>query len=458
MDFSMRLSDIIAPFNNDNNWFFAQPHSRGDTYLMCGLMEAFRQRRPNSQVNVIVKESHKPIAEMFEKHIERIIVVPDNELMPMCLTGTQRVLAANVPIALHPHFLYDGCLDRLTMLDGFSDKEMYAHLLGLPLGASLSTPVLKDEWKQLASNIANTTGIVPGKTVILIPDANSFPSPSLVFWTQLSERLARMGWTVITNLFGSNNQRRFVAFPGSIGIAPPLTVLLALADIAGWVISVPTGSLAILFMAQIKCKKTVIAVGPAPGETMEYNQNFGMRSAYPFASQRKCDGLDYEAQEFELSGNSDYARAIEDIAASSYASLDNFRPSSRGMVPLTCPCSPGDLLDRISILEIKNERLQDKNQLHYVKRELLHLRAIVARIGWGEAAKQLISDLKRENVIGWEGIDEVYGLLDTETGLRDLVTMKKKYRELRDANIRRSKLKHAANDLLGSVIKEEKNY
>lgn len=449
------------------DWTFIQPYGTADTYLMCALMEAFTKKNPGT-VMVVVKQSHKPIAEMFDRWIARIVTVPDSELLEMARRCYHcRFVAPKTPVVLHPHFLGDGRIDALTTLEGFADKDMYAHLLALPRGISLPAPEIKEEWVQEAVSLAQKIGLVRDRTVILVPDANSYPSPSTTFWTELSQKLSNVGWTVVTNLWGNNRQKRLVPFAGSTGISPPLELLLPLAEYCGWVVSTLTGSLALLYMAQVPCKKTVIGIGPEPGQEQRYNDNFSLRHAFPYASQRKCDGFDHEAQEVMLySSENNRAEVINDIVYGHYADHGSECPSTLPMVPLFIPTSPGDLFDRISVLQIKRERITSREALHYVKRELLHLESVVART-WPlpsqqEMANQFIKTLKAENIIGWEGIDYVYDRLEHDNWLwgdaRMALEMINKYRELRDSNKRRAVAKRAANVAFGSSIMEMKTY
>lgn len=447
------------------DWTFIQPYGTADTYLMCALMEAWTKEVPGT-VMVVVKQSHKPIAEMFSRWLSRIVSVPDGELLEMARRCQRyRSVVPKTPVVLHPHFLGDGRIDALTTLEGFADKDMYAHLLALPRGISLPAPEIKAEWEQEAVSLAQKIGLVRDRTVILVPDANSYPSPSTTFWTELAQKLANVGWTVVTNLWGNNQQRRLVPFANSIGVSPPIEVLLPLAKYCGWVVSTLTGSLALLYMAQVPCKKTVIGIGPEPGQEQRYNDNFNLRHAFPYASQRKCDGFDHEAQEVMLySSENNRAEVINDIVEGYYADLSVGCPSALPMVPLFIPTSAGDLFDRISVLQIKRERISDRAALHYVKRELLHLEAVVARTypAFPHLVEYFVSGLKAENEIGWEGIDYVYEQLDNVVpGILPpfvAVDLMNKYRDLRDSNKRRIALKRKANEALGSAIMEQKTY
>ena len=118
--------------------------------------------------------------------------------------------------------------------------------------------------------------------------------------------------------------------------------------------------------------------------------------------------------------------------------------------------SPGELIDKITILEIKLDRIENAEKLVNVKHEFETLTA--ARDG---ALKQspeldrLTAELKKANESLWEIEDDIR-LCE---GAKDFG---KKFIELARAvyitNDERARLKRQINELLGSAIVEEKSY
>ena len=120
------------------------------------------------------------------------------------------------------------------------------------------------------------------------------------------------------------------------------------------------------------------------------------------------------------------------------------------------PVSPGELLDKITILEIKSERISDPEKVANVRIELELLRGT-----WSEAVEEddvirtLHSELKDINETLWKIEDDIR---DRErTGEFDT-----RFIELARAvyitNDRRSGIKKKLNLHLGSRIIEEKSY
>lgn len=120
------------------------------------------------------------------------------------------------------------------------------------------------------------------------------------------------------------------------------------------------------------------------------------------------------------------------------------------------PVSPGEVLDKITILEIKSERMNDPEKVANVRVELALLKET-----WDKAVKEddvirnLHDQLKEINEALWEIEDDI----------RDKERVKEfdqRFIELARAvyftNDRRSQVKKDLNLHLGSEIIEEKSY
>ena len=127
------------------------------------------------------------------------------------------------------------------------------------------------------------------------------------------------------------------------------------------------------------------------------------------------------------------------------------------MSELLAPVSYGELIDKISILEIKAERIADAAKVANVRREL---DALLATWNAHPASRlQPIDDL-------WEGLRKINGeLWDIEDRIRDKERaglFDAEFIELARAvyftNDVRAKLKRDLNARLGSALVEEKSY
>ncbi len=124
--------------------------------------------------------------------------------------------------------------------------------------------------------------------------------------------------------------------------------------------------------------------------------------------------------------------------------------------PIQVEVSAGELIDKITILEIKAERLSDAGQLANVRRELETLSAARdAGIAPDETVAGLTAELKAVNEELWEIEDAIRDQeRANDFGDRFIELARAVYRR----NDERARLKRAINDRLGSRIVEEKSY
>jgi hypothetical protein len=126
------------------------------------------------------------------------------------------------------------------------------------------------------------------------------------------------------------------------------------------------------------------------------------------------------------------------------------------MAELLVPISPGELIDRITILEIKSQRMTDAAKLHNVRTELSLLTET-----W-KASAYSTTAISAE----WAGLRDVNGKLwDIEDRIRDQerdARFDAEFIELARAvyvtNDERAAIKKRINTRLGSLLVEEKSY
>ena len=123
---------------------------------------------------------------------------------------------------------------------------------------------------------------------------------------------------------------------------------------------------------------------------------------------------------------------------------------------LLVPVSWGELLDKITILQIKTERIQDAEKLKNVHHELDLLVSVCDReISGLPELRDLVQALRQANERLWE-IEDAIRLHEKEQdfghGFIELA------RAVYMTNDRRAALKYRINTLLGSSVIEEKSY
>lgn len=124
------------------------------------------------------------------------------------------------------------------------------------------------------------------------------------------------------------------------------------------------------------------------------------------------------------------------------------------MNELLVPVSVGELLDKITILRIKQKRIKDPLKLTNIQKELSALLSVCKTAGLGLDSPTL-TELEATNAELW----------DIEDDIRECERQKKfdqKFIDLARAvyitNDRRFALKSALNNAYGSSLQEEKSY
>ena len=122
------------------------------------------------------------------------------------------------------------------------------------------------------------------------------------------------------------------------------------------------------------------------------------------------------------------------------------------------PISIGELIDKITILEIKKNKISDREKLSNVCRELDSLMAVISRLGIQYPDGEL-------GLIGLELLKVNQELWAIEDHIRDLERIKQFDQEFVDTarsvyikNDQRAALKARINHLAQSDLREEKSY
>lgn len=118
--------------------------------------------------------------------------------------------------------------------------------------------------------------------------------------------------------------------------------------------------------------------------------------------------------------------------------------------------APGELIDKLTILEIKRERIQDPAKRANVEIEYAALQsAYEGAVGFSDALFALRAELREVNARLWEIEDEIRDCERLQDfGPKFVARARAVYR----TNDRRSEIKREINLLLGSSLIEEKSY
>ena len=164
---------------------------------------------------------------------------------------------------------------------------------------------------------------------------------------------------------------------------------------------------------------------------------------------------------FHQSRLGDWDELFGRIAAELKAVVDGdatrLQPPSRVVAaPVEIPVSPGELVDKMTILQIKSEHMADETQRSNVRRELRQLTAVHERTIRPSAELASLSDeLKAINESLWETEDAIRRHeAEGDFGPQFIELARAVYR----TNHQRCEVKRKINLLLGSSLLEEKQY
>jgi uncharacterized protein YqgQ len=125
-------------------------------------------------------------------------------------------------------------------------------------------------------------------------------------------------------------------------------------------------------------------------------------------------------------------------------------------VPIMVEIAPGELIDKITILEIKLENIRDEGKLLNIKHEYAILTDVLRReLVRTPDLERLTAALKEVNAELWRIED---GIRDQERAKSFDAEFVSLARSVYRTNDRRAALKREINELLSSAIIEEKSY
>lgn len=227
-------------------------HGLGDVYLAAAYYK-YSPLKTEGSVFTATSEVHVSILRMFG--IERIEKLSQEEtdlllhfafFIGWCNTGIN-ILHINpstlkqmiVPLSL-------GGINGLTLADliGYS-------VMQVENSACFDHPTFAECAKETDVLFAEKK-LIPGKTIVLAPYANSLPNFPDWFWVKLAQELQKSGFTVCTNAVSGKEK----VIDGTIGLFLPYKILASFLKKAGYVIGIRSGFFDVI--SSIPCKKIVL--------------------------------------------------------------------------------------------------------------------------------------------------------------------------------------------------------
>ena len=120
------------------------------------------------------------------------------------------------------------------------------------------------------------------------------------------------------------------------------------------------------------------------------------------------------------------------------------------------PISVGDLIDKITILQIKEDEFEDEVKLANVRNELRELNKLVAKLTANIVAE--MQELRKVNEIIWVNEDKARTFSSSGWTAEQTKQIAEIAMSTYAANTRRAQIKKLINEKSGSTIVEEKSY
>lgn len=227
----------------------------GDIFLMAKhLPEYLTKNGIEKYVFIVPGNAAYKACRIYEELIlEKISCEEMDDLVKAVILAGEKNLNAKI---FHHHILEDKTSlgDRGQGMNGLNMKDM---LVNIVMGISGNGEKLIPNFKTLTefdkSTLFEKNNLLPGKTVILAPYANSNGkySNDFEFWNILAAALIKRGFTVCTNCVGSQQP-----VENTVAVSFPLEIGLSVLEYAGYFIAWRSGLCDVL--GDARCKKIVL--------------------------------------------------------------------------------------------------------------------------------------------------------------------------------------------------------
>jgi hypothetical protein len=254
------------------SWILVNPAAIGDTWCALALARGFRDTH-GGPITVVMRESQRPIAEMFADSIDQIICWEDVRLQRFAI----RLMGSGYfdidqPIIAHPAWHGAGrnifpLMERLRYpgKGGLNFLDQWRLTLRLPWSTPMQQPTIPSSWRDEAALYGDSIGVEPGQSVILFPDNNTNPPVPEPIWQEIANALARQGWRVFTNMAGNRFGRRLDAFTGTTPIEITVRSAVPLVERAGRYVSMANGMQVMLLGSCRTAQHTYLIHDAPPG-------------------------------------------------------------------------------------------------------------------------------------------------------------------------------------------------
>jgi hypothetical protein len=394
----------------------------GDAYLVCALVDAFKAHHGRPDVTVVLREKLVPIAKLFPQ-VRWLVdesVVDQAETNQAFQQNHDNLLLRSGTFYAHPSFARSAVrADQLTATERLSQADMYRALLGLPFDTPLALPTIPPVVREIGS-------------IFVIEDSTSWRNDQKHFWVKLVRVLRSDGWRVTVN-----------------DKAEKLDRVLERCARADWVIGPQCGVMSVLATGRFPCRKTFAT----PSTDHNKHDHPWAKSTFPYAYVTKFAGEDHDVEEHKVT-DTNHDAIIEAIRNGPNAlRLRSHDPSPT--LSILMPLTPGDLLDRQAVLEVKMEKFSLERQA-MIRRERDRYAEAAGRLPWSSSLRDLNERLVVLHRRAFGLLEAVVPAVLGSTGCETLTV--EQHSQMIRYNRERVQLKTAIDELLHAPYLEVKSY
>ena len=260
----------------------------GDIYLTSMFMPAWAKRRPDERavVTVIGKGGEK-VARLFPlQDVEVLSQLDTKALIRFYELCGDRIRIPVEILHYHATAMISGILERFAGYKGLDFLSIYLGIVfpGLTPEDAAKPAFSEDDPKIDA--LFDQYSLQRGRTVLLVPYANTIDELSDQFWSYLVAALKERGYSVCTNVSGDEKP-----LPGTEGVFVPYKGLKQFLETAGATVQLRCGLTDMI--AGFDCKKVILY-------PVDNFFQFGTGSIYDYFSLKNM-GLSMDAVEIEFS-------------------------------------------------------------------------------------------------------------------------------------------------------------
>jgi hypothetical protein len=256
-----RLDRVWARHGGVDAWTFATCRQKnGDVYLLGAALGAFRDvHGAGAPVRMLVpNDRHARILALFPEAADEVRI--DSDLAGLeeeeltlwaALHGIDQFAPGNCIFA-HPWLYVRRQVELIRLMqEGLNYLDLLKFGLRLPFDTPAALPTISAEQCRAAEEIAARAGVLPGRTLVLFPYAETLPIDIRPHFGALAAEATARGLRVLTSVAGIETP-----VPGTEPVPLPFDVLLPFCEIAGYASGIRSGVADII--ATASCRKLVL--------------------------------------------------------------------------------------------------------------------------------------------------------------------------------------------------------